>query len=126
MLKRGLEIGLSTGDFFLGFLGGVHYVQKSLLSGMKLSSLKRECDYYLRLIDSSNQKMCKTYMGGLNDTIAKIINSEATVDSEELDTDEVGDIPESQTFYRVLQCFWLGHYDRCLYFSEKYFDKAGE
>ncbi|KAL7552242.1 hypothetical protein ACHAWF_015466 [Thalassiosira exigua] len=124
MLKRGFEVGLCTGDSFIGFINGAHYVQKSLLSGRNLASLETECDYYIRLIDSHSQVMCKMYMGGLHDTIAKLISNETSIDCDKADETRCADVSESQTFYRVVQCFWQGHYDRCMYYSEKYSDNA--
>lgn len=59
LLLLGFEIGLSTGETHTALICGIHFIQKSLLSGMNLSSLKKECDYQIRLIDAHSQPMSK-------------------------------------------------------------------
>ena len=73
MLKRGMEIGLSTGDIQMALLNGISYVQKSLISGMNLLDLKKECDYQMRLIDVNSQPMSKMYLSRLHQSIVRVM-----------------------------------------------------
>ena len=129
MLKRGMEIGLSTGDIQMALLIGPNYVQKSLISGMNLPDLKKEWDYQMRLIDTNSQPFFKMYMSRLHQSIVKVIaQRDPTVDPDRPGEDvaSVTEFSESQTFHNVWQSFWLGHYDRCLYHAEKSSASAGE
>ena len=60
MLKCGMELGLSLGDTQTALINGIHYIQKSLLSGMNLQALKKECDYQIRLIDAHSQPVSES------------------------------------------------------------------
>ena len=143
MLKRGMEIGLSNGDTQTALLNGSSYIQKSLISGMNLLDLKKECDYQMRLIDSNSQPMSKmymsrlVYMSRLHLSIVRvlIVQRDPTADPNRPDEDDasVKEFSESQTFrnawqsfHNVWQSFWLGHYDRCLYHAEKSPASAGK
>ncbi|KAL7543377.1 hypothetical protein ACHAXR_013104 [Thalassiosira sp. AJA248-18] len=126
MLKRGFEIGLSTGDTQTAFNNGLHYIQKSLISGKNLPDLKKECDYQMRLIDPNSQPMTKMYMSCMQESLALLITKEGSISySNMLDEDDVPRVKEFSnviTFHRVIQSFWLGHYDRCLYHTERSMD----
>ena len=129
MLKRGFEIGLSNGDAQTALICWLHYIQKSLISGMNLSYLKSECDYQMRLLDDS-QQMSKLYMSGLQESIARLIAKQPPSPEinqpDEDDAIEFKEFSEATTFYCVLQSFWLGHYDRCLYHAERSSASSGE
>ena len=58
-IMTGFEIGLSTGDTQVSLINGIHFLQKSLLSGTELKTLKKECDYQLRLAEAHSQSMSK-------------------------------------------------------------------
>jgi len=76
MLKQVFEIGLSTGDTQTALLNGIHYIQKSLVSGVNISVLKKECDYQMQLIGAHSLPMSKMYTSAWQETIALLIANE--------------------------------------------------
>jgi len=120
MLKRGFEIGLSTGDVSSALFNGIHYIQKSLVSGANLSVLKKECDYQMRLVEAHSLPVAKMYMSPLQETIALLSAREGYSDlTRSDDVSKVTEFSESLTFHGVIQTFWFGHYDRCIFYAEK-------
>ena len=127
MMKRGFEIGLSTGDTLTAFLNGAQYIQKSLIGGTPLPVLKTECDFQMRLIEAHSQPLMKMYLTVFQYTIAMLIAKEepSSLQRSE-DVSKVGEFSEGLIFHRVLQNFWLGHFDRCLYYASKSSPTAGK
>ena len=66
--------------------------------------------------------MAKMYLTAWQESLAMLIGKDAPFQSKksgEDDATEVKEFPESQTFHLVLQNFWAGHYERCIYYSER-------
>ncbi|KAL7537493.1 hypothetical protein ACHAXR_007855 [Thalassiosira sp. AJA248-18] len=121
MLKRGFEIGLSTGNTQTALMCGIHYIQKCLASGRNLSDLKKDCDYQMRLTESNSQPLAKMYISRLQESIASLIVKEGPAsNSNRSDVARVQEFSISLDYYCVAQSFWFGHYDRCLYYAEKF------
>lgn len=76
MLKQGFEIGLFVGIPIIAFANAVHYLQKSLLSGMDLVVLKRETDYILRLVEQYNMSIYTMYLTSFNETIVFLLDDD--------------------------------------------------
>eukprot|EP00581_Thalassiosira_minuscula_P014826 CAMPEP_0183723104 /NCGR_PEP_ID=MMETSP0737-20130205/14816_1 /TAXON_ID=385413 /ORGANISM="Thalassiosira miniscula, Strain CCMP1093" /LENGTH=1533 /DNA_ID=CAMNT_0025953355 /DNA_START=8 /DNA_END=4609 /DNA_ORIENTATION=- len=120
MLKRGFEAALSTGDTQTALLNSLHYLQKCFVSGGNLSVLKKECDYQMRLVEAHSLPFFKVYTSAWEQTISMIIAREGSSSlTSSDDTSRVEDLSEAKVFHGVLQNFWFGHYDRCMYYAER-------
>jgi len=119
MLKRGFEIALSTGDIQTALVNGVQYIQKSFLSGANLSVLKKECDYQMRLIETYFQSTTKMYVLALQETISMLITREVLSNSTLLDQSKELEFSQAIIFHNVIQNFWLGRWERCLYYAKR-------
>ena len=87
---------------------------------MNLSVLKKECDYQMQLINAHFLPMSKMYKLAWQETIAMLIAKEGSSNlTRSDDVSRVSEFSEALIFHGVLQNFWLGHYDRCLYYAEK-------
>jgi len=64
--------------------------------------------------------MSKTYMTALQETITNIASKELTPTSiDEEVASKVKEFAESLTFNRVVQSFWRGYFERCMYYAER-------
>lgn len=58
MHKHGMQVGLSlSADVQTALMNGYQYVVKAFASGTNLSTLKKECDYQLRLANAQSQRV---------------------------------------------------------------------
>ena len=117
MLRRGFEIGMTTGDTSAAFFNGAQYIQKAYFSGANLLYLKEESAQQLTLIDKYSQSTAKMYTKLLHETICITINKD---DAPEFDNfSYVDEFSDSLIFNRAVQNFWLGRYERCIHYAEK-------
>ena len=117
MLRRGFEIGMTTGDTSAAFFNGAQYIQKAYFSGANLLYLKEESAQQLTLIDKYSQSTAKMYTKLMHQTIGTTINKDDVPIRDNFSY--VDEFSESLIFHRDVQSFWLGRYERCIYYAEK-------
>lgn len=120
MLRQGYEIGLGVGDYSSAFWCGIHYIQKALVAGTKLSVLKKEVEYQTRLIEKHSQSMIKAYIKLFQYTINTLIGNGESAQRNEEEEGIKTDFAECILFHEVVRSFWKGHYERCNFYAEKY------
>mmetsp|Transcript_14825 Transcript_14825/g.35681 ORF Transcript_14825/g.35681 Transcript_14825/m.35681 type:complete len:1443 (+) Transcript_14825:88-4416(+) len=121
MLRQAHEIGLSIGDIPTAVLNGIHYIQKALIAGQKLSVLKEDAAYQGRVIDRhSLLKMSQSYLKNFQETVNALMTKEGSASlGEETDFSHT-DFGDAALFHVVFRSFWKGHFSRCNFYAEKY------
>lgn len=123
-LRQAFEAALSLGHADTAFYCAIHVILKSIWCGTSLRSILKEIDYYLHLLKTYKSEVSKTYMLIYRETVSLLIDNGQTTSIEA--TPCVGDLNdpsnklrESALFHKVIQSLWLGHTQRCRYYSEK-------
>ena len=126
-LRVCFDSALSSGNAEMGFFCALQLVIFSILSGEKeLTSLLKDIDYYLHLLETYKSEISKKYLLSYRETVSMLIDKgEATsIEAKE----NLGDANDPgnkfmETFYyqQVLRNFWLGYGERCRHFAQKGF-----
>jgi len=130
-LRVGFKVAISSGKYaYVAFLNSIHIVRTALLSGQNLSTLLKETDYYLQVMTQFRNKITMPYLSAYRETISLLIdkgeslgsqNKMAGHDGNAMTSNAVNAERCNETIYfnHVLQSFWLGHSQRCNYYSKK-------
>ena len=122
--RRAFEIALSSGDVDTAFYCSAHIAKYAIFSGENLRSLLKEIDYYLHLLGTYKSEVARNFLLTFRETVSLLIdNGQATSIGAKAyygDLDDPGNkMRESFFFHKAIQCYWLGHTERCRYYSEK-------
>ena len=122
--RRAFETALSLGNVGLAFYCSFHVIKYAIFSGANLRSLLKEIDYYLHLLKTYKREVPRNYLLNFRETVSLLIDKgqatsiEAKACIEDLNNPD-NRMRESLFFYKAVQCYWVGHTERCKYFSEK-------
>jgi hypothetical protein len=96
-------------------------IKNLILCGANLRSLLKEIDYYLHLSEKYTTQLIYDYMLNFRETVSLLIdNGHATSTSIEAEVNTENKLIREAVFHHsAIRCFWLGHTERCQYFSEK-------
>ena len=126
-LRVCFDSALSSGNAEMGFFCALQLVIFSILSGEKeLTSLLKDIDYYLHLLETYKSEISKKYLLSYRETVSMLIDKgEATsIEAKEYlgDANDPGN-KFMDTYYcqQVLRNFWLGYGERCRHFAKKGF-----
>lgn len=128
-LRGGIESSLSSGNTRIGFLCAGLSTIFSVISGEKeLTSLLKEIDYYLHLLETYRNELAKVFLLISRDAVSTMIDKgEATsiktnesVGAE--DDDRPRKVLEMIYFHGTIQNYWIGYSERCFHFAQKCFD----
>ena len=122
--RRAFEIALSSGHVDIAFDCSFNVVKYAIFSGENLRSLLKEIDYYLHLLGTYKSEVARNFLLTFRETVSLLIdNGQATSIGAKAyygDLDDLGNkMRESFFFHKAIQCYWLGHTERCRYYSEK-------
>mmetsp|Transcript_4325 Transcript_4325/g.8337 ORF Transcript_4325/g.8337 Transcript_4325/m.8337 type:complete len:384 (-) Transcript_4325:155-1306(-) len=125
-LSKGFEAGLSNGDTFSAFFCANHHIRLSLIGGGNLSTLLRESDYYLSVVEQHGNIVSKRFFMMYRQTIRVLIDKGASNQNDD-GANELcqGDsfshkrMAETMNFHKALQSFWLGYAERCHHYVLK-------
>jgi len=121
-LSKGFEAGMSNGDTFSAFFCANQRIRLTLIGGGNLSTLLRESDYYLSVVEQHGNIVSKRFFMMYRQTIRVLIDkgtSNQNVDgANELGQSDVR-MAETMNFQKALQSFWLGYAERCHHYVLK-------
>ena len=123
-LRRAFEAALSLGHVDIAFYCSIHVIKNSIFSGASLRSILKEIDYYLHLLKTYKIETARTFLLIFRETVSLLIDNgqatsiEATPCAGDL-SDPGNKLRESAFFHKAVQCLWVGHTERCRYYSEK-------
>jgi len=124
-LRGCFESALSSGNANMGFLCVQQLIHFSIISGGKeLTSLLKEMDYYLHLLQTYKSEMTRRFLLNSRETVSMLIDKgEATsIEAQECpgaDTEPGNVILNMFYFHRAFQSYWLGFSERCCHFAQK-------
>jgi len=122
-LRRAFEAALSLGHVDIAFYCSIHVIKNSIFSGASLRSILKEIDYYLHLLKTYKIETARTFLLIFRETVSLLIDNgqatsiEATPCAGDL-SDPGNKLRESAFFHKAVQCLWVGHTERCRYYSE--------
>ena len=123
-LRRAFEAALSLGQVQTAFNCAAHSIKSLIFSGANLNSILKEIDYYLHLLKTYKSEVSKNFLLIFRETVCLLIDNGKTNSIESAPC--VGDLNdpaikqrESALFHKAMQCMWIGHAQRCRYYSEK-------
>jgi hypothetical protein len=130
-LRHSFEAGLSYGNNDMGMHCGIHVIKYLLFSGANLRSILKEIDYYLRLLETYKSEMARNFLLTWRETVSMLIdNGQATSIQAKAclgDLEDPGNKMREAFFHHsAIRCFWLGHTERCRYYSEKCLNLFGQ
>ncbi len=123
-LRQGFEAGLSCGHSDMGLHCAVQVIKNTIYSGANLNSIMKEIDYYLHILETYKSEVTRNFLLIFRETVSTLIdNGQATsIDATpcvgDLD-DQKNKLRDSVLHHSANRCFWLGHSERCWYYSEK-------
>ena len=122
--QQAFETSLSLGRVDVAFFCLIHAIKYAIFSGANLRSLLKEIDYYLHLLDIYKIELARNYLLTFRETVSLLIDSGQATSIEAKacigDPDDPGNkLRETVFFYKTVQCYWVGHTERCQHFSEK-------
>ena len=123
-LRQAFETALSLGQVDIAFYCSAHAIKYAIFSGTNLRSLLKEIDYYLHLLETYKCEVARNFLLTFRETVSILIdNGQATSIEAKACIGDLNDpetkMRESVFFHRVVQCYWVGHTERCQHFSEK-------
>ena len=122
--RRAFQAALSLGQVDTAFLSAVHSIKTLIFSGARLKSTLKEIDYYLHLLETYKSEVAKSFLLIYRETVCLLIGNGKTTSEESAlcvgDLNEFGNkLREAALFHKAFQCYWIGHVQRCRYYSEK-------
>ena len=126
-LRRCFASSLSLGDFNAAFFCAAHAVQFSIISAEKdLTSLLKEIDYYLLLLETYKSELAKKFILCYRETVATLIDKgETTGIDAKISYADVCDLgPRNKLqelfhFHSVFRYYWLGYTERCHHYIQE-------
>ena len=129
-LRKGFSAGLSSGGANTAFFCAAQAILFSIISAEKdLTSLLKEIDYYLLLLDTYKNELAKKFILCYRETVSTLIDKgEATGidaklsyrDVEACDLGQGNKLQEAFYFQQMFRNYWLGYTDRCRHYIQKY------
>ena len=129
-LRKGFATGLSSGDAGGAFNCASIMTHFSIISAEKdLTSLLKEIDYYLSLLETYKSELAKKYILCYRETVATLIDrGEATgIDAKLSCVDIESHDPKPTSnklqgvfyFHQMFRNYWLGYTERCHHYAQK-------
>ena len=122
--RQAFETALSLGQVDMAIFCSVHVIKYDIFSGANLRSLLKEIDYYLHLFETYKKEVGRNFLLNCRETVSLLIdNGQATSIEAKACFGDINDLGnklrESLFFHRAIQCYWVGHTERCRYYTEK-------
>jgi hypothetical protein len=126
-LRRCFASSLSLGDFNAAFFCAAHAVQFSIISAEKdLTSLLKEIDYYLLLLETYKSELAKKFILCYRETVSTLIDKGETTGidanisyADVCDLGPRNKLQELFHFHSVFRYYWLGYTERCHHYIQE-------
>jgi len=125
MLRQGFDAGMSLGETGIAFFNSSHHIWTALAAGNRLPTVLEKLDYYLKLANTYQNEITKTFLSINRETISKLIGnggpSSSTPFAIDAPTDtESTTVLEALYYNRAIQAYWQGYSERCQYYIRKF------
>ncbi|KAL7465012.1 hypothetical protein ACHAXS_006522 [Conticribra weissflogii] len=121
MMQKGYEQAMSNGDTYMAASNLAQKIPKSLFCGTRLQALNDEIRSQLT---RNNGSLHTPYWLIYQDTVSLLIDEDAmspTIEADLLDRQTAVplDCLDCLSFLRLISSYWLGQYERAVYYAER-------
>ena len=125
MLRQGFDAGMSLGETGISFLNSSCHITTAIVAGIRLPTVLEKVDYYLKLANTYQNEMIKTFLSINRETISILIGnggpSISTTYAIDAPTDrECTLFLEALYFNHAVQSYWQGYSKRSQYYMGKF------
>ena len=130
-LRRGFEIGFSSGNNDMGLQCAFQLIKTNIFSGSNLKSLLNEIDYYLHFFKTFQITRGINVLVIFRETVSVLIDKGQATSIEEKTAFEDLNDPGNRLrgvlyFHQAIQAYWSGYTERCQYYIGKYLSVIGQ
>ncbi len=124
MLRQGFDAGMSLGETGIAFFNSSHHIWTALAAGNRLPTVLEKLDYYLKLANTYQNEMIKTFLSINRETISILIDNGGSSSSTPFAVDVPTDTEETKVleemyYNRAIQAYWQGYSEKCQHYIEK-------
>ena len=124
MLRRGFDAGMSLGETGISFLNSAGHITTAIVAGTRLPTVLEKVDYYLKLANTYQNEMIKTFLSINRETISTLIDNGGSSSSTPFASDVPTDTEETMVleemyYNRAIQAYWQGYSERCQHYIGK-------
>jgi hypothetical protein len=125
MLRQGFDAGMSLGETGIAFFNSSHHIWTAMAAGNRLPTVLDKLDYYLKLANTYQNEITKTFLSINRETISTLIGnggpSSSTPFAIDAPTDtENTNVLEALYSHRAIQAYWQGYTERCQHYIGKF------
>ena len=125
MLRQGFDAGMSLGETGIAFLNSIRHMSTAIAAGDRLPTVLEKVDYYLKLANTYQNEITKTFLSINRETISILIGnggpSSSTPYAIDVPTDtEDINVLDSLYYNRAIQAYWQGYSERCQHYIRKF------
>ena len=125
MLRQGFHAGMSLGETGIAFFNASFHIPTAVAAGNRLPTLLEKVDYYLKLANTYQNEITKTFLSINRETISTLIGnggpSSSTPFAIDAPTDtENTNVLEALYSHRAIQAYWQGYPERCQHYIGKF------
>ncbi len=124
MLRQGFDAGMSLGETGISFLNSSLHITTAIVAGIRLPTVLEKVDYYLKLANTYQNEMIKTFLSINRETISILIDNGGSSSSTPFAVDVPTDTEETMVleemyYNRAIQAYWQGYSEKCQHYIEK-------
>jgi len=126
MMQKGYEQAMFNGDTYMAACNLAQKIPKSLICGIRLSTLDNEIRNQLKRDNGYSQKALLPYWLIYQDTISLLADGQdvtsPTIEADLLDRQSNSvpfDYLDCLSYLRLMSSYWLGQYERAVYYAER-------
>ena len=124
MLRQGFGAGMSLGETGISFLNSSCHITTAIVAGNRLPTVLEKVDYYLKLANTYQNEMIKTFLSINRETISILIDNGGSSSSTPFAVDVPTDTEETMVleemyYNRAIHAYWQGYSERCQHYIEK-------
>jgi hypothetical protein len=124
MLRQGFDACMSLGETGIAFLNSVCHIWTAMVAGKRLPTVLEKVDYYLKLANTDQNDIAKTFLSVHRETISILIGNRGSSSSTPFAIDvptgaQDTTVLEVVYFNRAIEAYWQGYSERCQHFIRK-------
>jgi predicted ATPase len=125
MLRQGFDAGMSLGETGIAFFNASFHIPTAMVAGNRLPTLMEKVDYYLKLANTYQNEITKTFISINRETISILIGDGGPSSSSTYAIDAPTDTEntnflEALYYNRAIQAYWQGYSERCQHYIAKF------
>ena len=124
MLRQGFDAGMSLGEAGFAFLNSTCHIWTAMVAGNRLPTVLEKVDYYLKLANTYQNEITKTFHSINRETISILIDNGGSSSSTPFAIDVPTNTEDTNVLgliycNRAIQAYWQGYSERCQHYIGK-------